>query len=202
MGNQPFDDIKNQSRNEADPRLRFDAFTANVKNGGLRSISSINMLVSYIVANLNHRVTPDTITLALSESMMANHFEVADAISKLLKSGTIKLDDEGALYMDNSSLAEIDLIEKDLPLTVRQTSIKACQKIIAKETFKRANITEIVEVPNGYKVLLTVSDGDTEFMKLELYAVSLTQAEIMRDKFITNPVNVYETLIESIFSNE
>ena len=202
MGNQPFDDIKNQSRNETDPRLRFDAFTANVKNGGLRSISSINMLVSYIVANLNHRVMPDTITLALSESMMANHFEVADAISKLLKSGTIKLDDEGALYMDNSSLAEIDLIEKDLPLTVRQTSIKACQKIIAKETFKRENITEIVEAPNGYKVLLTVSDGETEFMKLELYAVSLTQAEIMRDKFITNPVNVYETLIESIFSNE
>ena len=172
MGNQPFDDIKNQSRNEADPRLRFDAFTANVKNGGLRSISSINMLVSYIVANLTHRVTPDTITLALSESMMANHFEVADAISKLLKSGTIKLDDEGALYMDNSSLAEIDLIEKDLPLTVRQTSIKACQKIIAKETFKRENITEIVEAPNGYKVLLTVSDGDTEFMKLELLATA------------------------------
>ena len=51
-------------------------------------------------------------------------------------------------------------------------------------------------------MLLTVSDGETQFMKLELYAVSLTQAEIMRDKFITNPVNVYETLIESIFSNE
>lgn len=202
MDEKPFDDIKKQSRNETDPRLRFDAFTANVKNGGLRSISSINMLVSYIVANLNHRVMPETITLALSESMIANHFEVSDAISKLLKSGTIKLDAEGALYMENTELTEIDLIEKDLPLSVRQTSIKACQKVIAKEVFKRENITDIEQTPDGYKVLLTVSDGETQYMKLELYAVSLTQAEIIRDKFITNPVNVYETLIESIFSNE
>lgn len=202
MDKMPFENTELEKEDMTDPKLKFDAFTANVKNGGLRSISSITMLVCYIVANLNNKVKADTIKLALSESMLANHFEVSDSISKLLKAGTIKQNEDMTLYMENTEIEEIDLIEKDLPLTVRQNSIKACQKIIAKETFKRENTAEILKTDNGYKVILSVSDIEIDFLKLELFAVSITQAEIIRDKFISNPVKVYDTLIESIFNNE
>ena len=202
MDKMPFDNTELEKEDMTDPKLKFDAFTANVKNGGLRSISSITMLVCYIVANLNNKVKADTITLALSESMLANHFEVSDSISKLLKAGTIKQNEDMTLYMDDTEIDEIDLIEKDLPFTVRQNSIKACQKIIAKETFKRENTAEIIKTENGYKVILSVSDNEIDFLRLELFAVSITQAEIIREKFISNPVKVYDTLIESIFNNE
>ena len=202
MDKMPFDNTELEKEDMTDPKLKFDAFTANVKNGGLRSISSITMLVCYIVANLNNKVKADTITLALSESMLANHFEVSDSISKLLKAGTIKQNEDMTLYMDDTEIDEIDLIEKDLPFTVRQNSIKACQKIIAKETFKRENTAEIIKTDNGYKVILSVSDNEIDFLRLELFAVSITQAEIIREKFISNPVKVYDTLIESIFNNE
>ena len=202
MDKMPFDNTELEKEDMTDPKLKFDAFTANVKNGGLRSISSITMLVCYIVANLNNKVKADTITLALSESMLANHFEVSDSISKLLKAGTIKQNEDMTLHMDNTEIDEIDLIEKDLPFTVRQNSIKACQKIIAKESFKRENTADIIKTDNGYKVILSVSDNEIDFLRLELFAVSITQAEIIRDKFISNPVKVYDTLIESIFSNE
>lgn len=198
----PFDNTLAEEEDMTDPKLRFDAFMANVKDGGLRSISSITMLVCYIVANLNNKVRSETITLALSESMLANHFEVSDSISKLLKAGTIKQNEDMTLYMDDTEIEEIDLIEKDLPFTVRQNSIKACQKIIAKETFKRENTAEIIKTDNGYKVVLSVSDNEIDFLRLELFAVSITQAEIIREKFISNPVKVYDTLIESIFNNE
>lgn len=202
MDKMPFDNTELEKEDMTDPKLKFDAFTANVKNGGLRSISSITMLVCYIVANLNNKVKADTITLALSESMLANHFEVSDSISKLLKAGTIKQNEDMTLHMDNTEIDEIDLIEKDLPFTVRQSSIKACQKIIAKESFKRENTADIIKTDNGYKVILSVSDNEIDFLRLELFAVSITQAEIIRDKFISNPVKVYDTLIESIFNNE
>lgn len=202
MDKMPFDNTELEKEDMTDPKLKFDAFTANVKNGGLRSISSITMLVCYIVANLNNKVKADTITLALSESMLANHFEVSDSISKLLKAGTIKQNEDMTLYMDDTEIDEIDLIEKDLPFTVRQNSIKACQKIIAKETFKRENTADIIKTDNGYKVILSVSDNEIDFLRLELFAVSITQAEIIREKFISNPVKVYDTLIESIFNNE
>lgn len=184
-----------------EPKMRFDAFMANVKDGGLRSVSSIYMLVCYIVANMNKRVSAATIIEAINDAMIANYFEISDAVNKLIKAGTINEGDDKMLYMDEQDVKEIALIEKDLPLTIRQRSIKACQKVIARESYKRENKVICEQVDGGYKVHLKVSDNTTDFMNLELFAVTDTQAELIKDKFISDPATVYETLIDAIFNN-
>lgn len=184
-----------------EPKMRFDAFMANVKDGGLRSVSSIYMLVCYIVANMNKRVSAATIIEAVNDAMIANYFEISDAVNKLIKAGTINEGDDKMLYMDEQDVKEIALIEKDLPLTIRQRSIKACQKVIARESYKRENKVICEQVDGGYKVHLKVSDNKTDFMNLELFAVTDTQAELIKDKFISDPATVYETLIDAIFNN-
>lgn len=184
-----------------EPKLRFDAFMANVKDGGLRSVSSIYMLVCYIVANMNKRVSAATIIEAVNDAMIANYFEISDAVNKLIKAGTINEDENKMLYMDEQDVKEISLIEKDLPLTIRQRSIKACQKVIARESYKRENKVICEKVDGGYKLHLKVSDNTTDFMNLELFAVTDTQAELIKDKFISDPAAVYETLIDAIFNN-
>lgn len=184
-----------------EPKMRFDAFMANVKDGGLRSVSSIYMLVCYIVANMNKKVSAATIIEAVNDAMIANYFEISDAVNKLIKAGTINEGDDKMLYMDEQDVKEIALIEKDLPLTIRQRSIKACQKVIARESYKRENKVICEQVDGGYKVHLKVSDNTTDFMNLELFAVTDTQAELIKDKFISDPATVYETLIDAIFNN-
>ena len=184
-----------------EPKMRFDAFMANVKDGGLRSVSSIYMLVCYIVANMNKRVSAATIIEAVNDAMIANYFEISDAVNKLIKAGTINEGDDKMLYMDEQDVKEIALIEKDLPLTIRQRSIKACQKVIARESYKRENKVICEQVDGGYKVHLKVSDNTTDFMNLELFAVTDTQAELIKDKFISDPATVDETLIDAIFNN-
>ncbi len=184
-----------------EPKMRFDAFMANVKDGGLRSVSSIYMLVCYIVANMNNRVSAATIIEAVDGAMIANYFEISDAVAKLLKAGTIMENDDKMLYMDKQDIEEIALIEKELPLTIRQRSIKACQKVIARETYQRDNKVISEKVDGGYKVHLKVSDNTTDFMNLELFAVNESQAELIKDKFISDPAAVYETLIDAIFNN-
>lgn len=184
-----------------EPKMRFDAFMANVKDGGLRSVSSIYMLVCYIVANMNNRVSAATIIEAVDGAMIANYFEISDAVAKLLKAGTIMENDDKMLYMDEQDIEEIALIEKELPLTIRQRSIKACQKVIARETYQRDNKVISEKVNGGYKVHLKVSDNTTDFMNLELFAVNESQAELIKDKFISDPAAVYETLIDAIFNN-
>ena len=184
-----------------EPKMRFDAFMANVKDGGLRSVSSIYMLVCYIVANMNKRVSAATIIEAVNDAMIANYFEISDAVNKLIKAGTINEDENKMLYMDDQDVKEIALIEKDLPLTIRQRSIKACQKVIARESYKRENKVICEKIDGGYKLHLKVSDNTTDFMNLELFAVTDTQAELIKDKFISDPAAVYETLIDAIFNN-
>lgn len=191
-----------RSNNDENPMLRFDAMMAGVKNGGLRSVGTINLLVCYIVANLSGKVKADTITKAMEESALANYFEVADSIARMLKSGVIAQNENGTLSLGETNGAPIELIEKDLPLTVREESIRLCQKIIARESFERENKVEINETKGGFEVVLRVSDGDTDFMKLELYASTREQAEMLKDKFLDNPVAVYDTVISSIFDNE
>lgn len=195
-------DIENASPNEIDPMLRFDAFTAGMKMGGLRSVASIQFLVCYIIASINGKVTAQNIIEAVDEGELANHFEISDAISKLTKNGTIVEADDGALTLTNNDKELLDIVERDLPLTVRETAIKLCQKIIAKETYKRENKVEVKKLDNGaYEVTLHISDGEIDFFKLTLYSATIEQAEFIKDKFITDPVKVYENLINGIFLN-
>lgn len=195
------DNIKSQNRNEYDIRLRFDAFTAGIKNGGLRSVATINLLVCYIIASINNKVTAQNIIDTVAEGEIANHFEISNAIAKLIQSGVIVEDEEGTLTLAVDSPESIELIEHDLPLTIRDSAIKICQKIIAKETFKRENKVEIIPIENGYNVELHISDNKTDYLKLTLFAPSKEQAEMIKDKFITNPIKVYDNLITSIFNN-
>lgn len=190
-----------KSPNKFDPRLMFDAFTAGVQDGGLRSTVSIQLLVCYLIASFDAKLTQETIVNAIDEGMIANHFETANAISKLKKSGTINEDADGLLTINNIRQETIEIIEKDLPLSVREQSIRICQKAISKETFKRENKVSIEKIDKGYLVTLHISDKDIDFMTLKLYAGTQEQAELIKDKFITDPVNVYNRLIEDIFSN-
>lgn len=195
-------DIENASINEIDPRLRFDAFTAGMKAGGLRSVTTIQLLVCYVVANLNGKVTARNIIDAVDEGMLANHFEISDAISKLTAKKAIVENENGTLTLVENDKEMIDIIERDLPITVREAAITLCQKAMAKETYMRENKVETRELDDGkYEITLHISDGDTDFFKLTLYTGSIEQAELIRDKFITNPVKVYENLINGIFCN-
>ena len=195
-------DLQGLSVNEIDHRLRFDALTAGVKPGGLRSVTTIQMLVCYLIANINGKVSAENIIQTMDESMLANHFEIANAIDQLKKKAVIGEHEDGALYLIKPTKEDIDIIEHDLPYTVRTQSMELCQKIIAKEQFKRENKVTITQEGNHYQVLLHVSDGDTDFLTLRLFAPTIDQAELIKEKFITNPVAVYDKLIEFIFDNK
>lgn len=195
------DNTQKTFENGANPMLQFDAFTAGVKNGGLRSVTSINMLVCYIVATVGNKVTAQNIIDTVDEGMIANHFETADAISRLKKNGVIKENEDSTLELIDKSTNAIELIERDLPLTVREKSIMLCQQIIAREVYQRENKAEIIENGNGYTVKLKISDKDTDFLSLELFAATQEQAELIKSKFVANPIGVYNTLIDSIFEN-
>lgn len=194
--------LEERSANDSNPLLAFDAFMGGVKEGGLRSVSAISLMVCYLVSNLNGKVTAEVIAQALAEGEIANHFEVTNAISKLKSTGALIENGDGTLTLNKDSSADIELIEKDLPYTLRERSMHLCQKIIAIETHKRENKVEIEESGDAYNVVLHISDENTDFMTLSLFAASRDQAEMIKDKFIADPARVYKTLIETLFSNE
>ncbi len=190
------------SEKEYDPSLEFDAFTAGVEDGGIRSSSTIAIIVCYIVCNIEENITAKNIVDALVEGKLANYFEVTNAISKMIKKGNITEDENGCLGATPKCRFSVEIVENDLPLSVREKSVELVRKLAALEVNKKENKVSIEPYGDKYKITLHVSDVDSDFMTLSLYVPTQAQAEVIKNKFVLNPAAVYEGLINSIFDNE
>ncbi len=184
---------------EFNPSLQFDAFTAGIEEGGLRSSSSITIIVCYILANCKEKITQRNIIDALVDGKIANYFEISSAIGRLIKKGYIKETSEGYLNINGDCRLLVEIVENDLPLTIREKSIELVSKFAAMDINKKENKVTIEEKNGGYKITMHVSDIDSDFMTLSLYVKTETQALVIKEKFQQNPAGIYENLMDSIF---
>lgn len=184
---------------EYNPALDFDAFTAGIEDGGLRSSSAISILVCYILANCEEKITAQNIIDAVVDGKIANYFEVSNAISKMIKKGHFTENENGYLKISKDCKFAVDIVEKDLPITIREKSIELVRKLAEREINKKENRVEIKEQKNSFEITMHVSDIDKDFMVLTLNVPTMAQAELIRDKFQQNPTEIYQNLINSIF---
>lgn len=184
---------------EYNPDLQFDAFTAGIEEGGLRSSSSITILSCYILANCKEKITAKNIVDALVEGKIANYFEITNAVSKMIKKGFILEDSDGFLSISDKCRFSVELVENDLPITIREKSVELVRKIVKNEIYKKENKAEIERFDNQFKVTLHVSDKNSDFMVLSLFVPSEAQAQVIKEKFQQHPDKVYENLMNSIF---
>lgn len=184
---------------EFNPALQFDAFTAGIEDGGLRSRSSITIIVCYILANCKEIITAQNIIDALVDGKIANYFEVSNAISKMIKKGYIIENDDDTLSITADCRFLVDIVENDLPITIREKSIELVRKLAALEINKKENKVTVEKADKGYSVTMHVSDIDSDFMILTLNVPTEEQAFMIKDKFLQDPAGIYKNLIDSIF---
>lgn len=184
---------------EYDPSLDFDAFTAGIEDGGLRSSSTISILVCYILANCEEKITAKNMVDALVDGKLVNYFEATSAISKMIKAGHFIEDEDGYLTITDDCRFSVDIVERDLPITVRERSIALVRRLAKTEIYKKENRVDITENGNTYDITMHVSDVNKDFMVLTLNVPTIEQAELVRDKFLQNPAKVYENLMNSLF---
>ncbi len=194
--------INPHNKDEFNPNIQFDAFTFGIEEGGLRSKSAISTMVCYILSNIDEPLTVEIISSALVQGKIANYFEVCDSIDKLKANGQIIENRDGTLTPTSACKEATSLVEKDLPITVREKSIEICQRVLAKEIFKKENKVTVEKSSDRYKVTMHVSDKDRDFMELSMYVPTESQAQTIKEKFLSNPVRVYENLIGTLFSPE
>lgn len=181
--------------------MEFDAFDAGIEPGGLRSQREINLLVCYLIANIEAPIKRENIVEALVSGAIANYFETSSAISDLLKYKNIFEDENGNLTLNKVSRQSIEEIETELPFTIREKATEICQKLIIREIYKKENKVDIVPHGSGFYVNCSVMASDKEDMlTFRLYAASATQAQIIKEKFFDNPAKIYDNLINSLFS--
>lgn len=192
-------EIEKKQGELADRNLVFDAFTYGIEDGGLRSQSEINMIICYVLSNSTAKISKKVICDTMTEGGIANYFETTSAISKLIKNGIILEDENEYLKATKECHRAIDIVEKDLPLSIREKSIKLSRKLAVTELYRKENKVEIGKEQDGYSVTLHVTDKEKDYMVLKLNVPTITQAETVKEKFLDDPVKIYDNLISSIF---
>ncbi len=179
----------------------FDAFNEGIEPGGLRNKNEIKLLICYLLKTMDMPISRDQIGNIIQDQSIANYFETMDAISDLLMNGSITsdyIDEKEFLSITDLGRGACEVVEKDLPKTVREKAVKSALRFITLEKNERDNDVRIEPQGDGYNISFTMKDRDTVLMELSMFVGDSAQADKLKANFIEDPARVYSTILASL----
>lgn len=174
--------------------LAEDRFGSGVRPGGLRNIMQLKILVCYLLNVIKAGLTREQLSEVLQGEEVANYFLTVDAVADLIKTGNIT-EENGVLKIAESGRRIAELLELDIPKSVREKTANSAVKLMTKARRESENSIDIVTDGEGTKVNFTMFDNDGELMKLMISVGDVFQAEKLKERFLEDPARVYEGVI-------
>jgi len=149
------------------------------------------------------RRLPEPVTLdVLAELTLCDegigYFDVTECITMLVETNHLHFAD-GKYSLTSRGARNGEILEKNLPYTVRVKAEDAAARI--RSVINRnamIKTTRIADNDNGYKVMLTLSDGVGDIISMELFAANEQQAASLEKGFRKNAERVYQVIIEML----
>ena len=174
--------------------MAFDALTGGVEPGGLWSIREIRVLVCYLLNTLGQSVSHEDFLEIFTREGLVNYFETGDALSELVKGGSIRCEEIDGKQMysvtETGKMAANELLS-ELPISVRERAATAALRLFSRRRSEKEHAVEITENTCGFLVTLTVRDVNAELMSIRVPVADRTQANLLRDRFYDDPGAVY-----------
>ena len=177
--------------------MGFDAFTAGVEPGGLRTKNEIRILICYLLASVGAPLSRKDIVGIMQDNGLANYFEVADAIAEMTQKGLLRAagNSRDLVTVGEDGRMVAKQLDTVLPASVRDKAVSAAINLLAAARRERENKVEFVRMEHGYNVVCHISGGKTDLMSLSLYVPDLRQAKMVRENFHRSPETVYRMLL-------
>ena len=179
----------------------FDAFNEGIEPGGLRNKNEIKLLICYLLKTIDAPITRERIGDVIQDQSIANYFETMDAVSDLLSNGSIDSDFVGEkeyLKITDIGRSACEVVEKDLPKTVREKAVKSALRFMTLEKNAKENDVRIEPTSDVYNISFSMKDNGTVLMELTMYVADRAQAEQLKNNFIEDPARVYSTILASL----
>lgn len=177
--------------------MAFDAFTAGIEPGGLRSKDEIKILICYLLDSVGAPLAKEDMIEIMQDNALANYFEVADAIAEMSGKGIIlqSAGDSGVFTLGESGKMIAKQLDTALPHSVRNKAVGAAIRLLAEAKSERENKVDFVKTEQGYNVICHISGGDMDLMSFTLYVPDLHQANMVKENFHRSPETVYRMLL-------
>lgn len=184
--------------------MKFDAFTAGVRLGGLRSKNDIKLLICYMLKSVNQPLSKDEIVSVLQENGLANYFEINDAFSDLIGNNNITHapDDTSKCVITESGKLIATQLDTALPISIREKTLTATLGLLAKIKRENENTVTIENAPNGCSVSCNISGSDDiNLMTINLFVADSKQAELVKLNFQEDPHLIYTCMLALLTKN-
>lgn len=178
-----------------------DAFSLGVAPGGLKDRSEIKLMVCYLLKALHRSLTRTQILEILQKDFIANYFEINSAISDLITSGQVTSetsDEDELITITPKTELSVAVIEKDLPRTLREKAINAALNVLQRDRIKKESTVTCEKHGEGYHVTFTVTDMETELLRITVYVTDERQIEVVKRNFYNSAVDIYSDVISSL----
>ena len=180
--------------------MAFDAFSAGVEIGGLRSKNDIKILICYLLKSISTPLSEEDIVSVLQENNLANYFEVVSAFEDLKNMNNIYSYDKNELYSETGKLIAEQLISS-VPISVREKTLNTAINLLSKRQLEKENTVEITPLENGYSVKCTVVgdvNNSNELLSFMLYVPDLLQANQVKENFQKRPDLIYRIILAGV----
>lgn len=183
--------------------MDFDALTAGIEPGGLRTKSEIKLLICYMLTSAKTSLVKADIINIIQDNGLANYFEITDAFADLLENGNIACENEkeDRFVITATGTMISSQLDISLPISVRERALSATINLLAKIKREQENRVRIQQTEQGYMVSCSVSGGDMDLMSLSLYVPDMLQAKMVKKNFHKDPARVYRCLLALVTGN-
>ena len=177
--------------------MAFDTFDECINLGGMRSKNEIKTLICYLYNSVKENMDKGIIIQAILKQGLANYFETSSAFDDLVMNGNlIPADNEHKTYSLTEKGAEIaKQLDSTVAYTIKEKAYACAVKLLAEKKKEIENRVNISKNDNGFTVECSVSGGDMDLMKLNIYAPEMEQALILKKNFLDNPNKAYKVML-------
>lgn len=177
--------------------MAFDTFDEGINLGGMRSKNEIKTLICYLYNSVKENMDKGIIIQAILKQGLANYFETSSAFDDLVMNGNlVPADNEHKTYSLTEKGAEIaKQLDSTVAYTIKEKAYACAVKLLAEKKKEIENRVNISKNDNGFMVECSVSGGDMDLMKLNIYAPEMEQALILKKNFLDNPNKAYKVML-------
>ena len=176
----------------------IDAIAAGIEPGGLTNRTDIKVLICYVIKSIDGPISKLQLNEVMQEEGLANYFEVSQAAAELIAQGNIVCDDDEMLHITQKGIDAADMLQTNLPRSVREKAINSAIRISTLARRKQENKVDVEETADGYNVTFHLGDEKTELMKLTVFVADKIQVETVKENFYNDPVKLYSGIIASL----
>lgn len=178
--------------------MDFEALAAGIEPGGLTNRTDIKVLICYVIKSIDGPISKLQLNEVMQEEGLANYFEVSQATAELISQSNIICDEEEMLHITQKGIDAADMLQTNLPRSVREKAINSAIRISTLARRKQENKVDVEETSDGYNVTFHLGDETTELMKLTVFVADKIQVETVKENFYNDPVKLYSGIIASL----